>query len=215
MNAPSHILSAVFQATIVLAIVGLCWVGHRIIQKLRGQLPTDFASWSGLQRTHQSRNETLSLVLSGVVSGIIFGWLLFDPSSSVSQHNAHYDVANQPPLIAISLGLAYGYLKTGFSEELLFRGLIGKRFIAWFGFQIGNAIQALLFGILHYGIFRFLMPDSSWLVAVSALVLTTIVAWLAGWYMERRDEGSIMGPWLIHGSINFGVILMYVWLIHG
>lgn len=40
-------------------------------------------------------------------------------------------------------------LKTGLSEEILFRGFIGKRMMARFDFVSGNLLQELLFALLH------------------------------------------------------------------
>ena len=42
-------------------------------------------------------------------------------------------------------------IQTGLSEEILFRGFLGKRLIAKFGFAVGNVVQGLLFGTLHGG----------------------------------------------------------------
>ena len=45
--------------------------------------------------------------------------------------------------------LAYGFIRTGLSEEIVFRGFLLKRFGAKFGFITGNIIQAILFGMMH------------------------------------------------------------------
>lgn len=45
--------------------------------------------------------------------------------------------------------LIYSWMQTSLSEEILFRGFIGKRLSSKFGFAIGNSAQALLFGAVH------------------------------------------------------------------
>lgn len=60
-------------------------------------------------------------------------------------------------------------LKTGLSEEILFRGFIGKRMMARFGFVTGNSLQALLFALLH----GLMLPPSAGFAAVT--VLSTVV----------------------------------------
>ncbi|NSW89541.1 MAG: CPBP family intramembrane metalloprotease [Firmicutes bacterium] len=45
--------------------------------------------------------------------------------------------------------MIYAFLQTGFSEELFFRVFLTKRLIHKFGFQVGNIVQGLLFGLMH------------------------------------------------------------------
>jgi membrane protease YdiL (CAAX protease family) len=90
--------------------------------------------------------------------------------------------------------------KTSLSEELLFRGLIGKRLIARLGFQAGNLIQATLFGLVHLLIL--LVPKvSAGLVAVMVLV-TGLMGWFNGWLNETSGRGSILPGWAAHAVAN-------------
>lgn len=47
----------------------------------------------------------------------------------------------------------YAFIQTGLAEEIFFRGFLAKRLIHQFGMNIGNIIQALLFGMVHGLIF--------------------------------------------------------------
>lgn len=101
---------------------------------------------------------------------------------------------------SIALALLYGMAKTGFAEEFLFRGLIagslGRRMpIAW-----ANLIQATIFLAPHVLVLRFAPELWGLLPVVLAGALFT------GWLRIR--SGSILGPWLIHGSLNVATCLM-------
>lgn len=90
--------------------------------------------------------------------------------------------------------------KTSLSEEILFRGLIGKRLIAWLGFQWGNGIQAVLFGLMH--LVLLLVPTMSTLAVMLAVAMTGTGGWLSGWLNERMGQGSILPSWAAHGTAN-------------
>lgn len=105
------------------------------------------------------------------------------------------DVAGQIVLIAV--------FKTALSEEILFRGLIGKRLIAWLGFGVGNTIQALIFGAIHLLIF--VVPNGPEFDPVLALAIAGMPAlggWIMAWLNERVGNGSIAPSWLLHAATN-------------
>ena len=90
-------------------------------------------------------------------------------------------------------------IKTGFAEELLFRGLIAgslsrRMTLAW-----ANIAQALVFLLPHLFIL-FVMPEVWGILPVvfgSALFL--------GWVRIR--SGSIIGPWSVHAAANVAMCL--------
>ncbi|MFJ7916280.1 MULTISPECIES: lysostaphin resistance A-like protein [unclassified Lysinibacillus] len=93
----------------------------------------------------------------------------------------------------------YAIVQTGFSEELLFRGFLLKRFMHRFGFQIGNIVQSLLFGILH-GLMMFSFIPFG--VIVLVVMSAAFAGYLLGWINERKSNGSILISWGIHGISN-------------
>ena len=105
------------------------------------------------------------------------------------------------PAGAIPILLLLAIFKTAFAEELLFRGIIAKRLIAWLGFNAGNAIQAVLFAAVHLLIFNVAArPD---LVSGTAFIaIVTLSAWVNGWLNERRGGGSILPGWTAHALAN-------------
>ncbi|MCR9128413.1 MAG: CPBP family intramembrane metalloprotease [Alphaproteobacteria bacterium] len=105
-------------------------------------------------------------------------------------------------------------IKTGLAEEIVFRGLIGKRLINAFGFWIGNTAQALVFGAIHLAIF--LIPGGSeftWTLGALVLLVPGMAGWVMGFANERLGNGSIAPGWLIHGfgnAISYPVLAFMV-----
>lgn len=100
---------------------------------------------------------------------------------------------------SIVMALLYGVVATGFSEEFLFRGLIagslGRRMpLPW-----ANLLQALIFTLPHL-LILFVMAEM-WVI----LPLVFIGALFMGW--ARIKSGSMLGPWILHASVNVTVAL--------
>jgi membrane protease YdiL (CAAX protease family) len=100
---------------------------------------------------------------------------------------------------SIAMALLYGVIKTGFAEELLFRGLIagslGRRLpLLW-----ANLLQALVFLLPHLLILT-VMPEMWGLLPV-----VFVTALFLGWARIRSE--SILGPWLVHAAANVATCL--------
>ncbi|MFB7158790.1 lysostaphin resistance A-like protein [Lysinibacillus sp. NPDC056232] len=100
---------------------------------------------------------------------------------------------------ALIPALFHSIVQTGLSEELLFRGFLLKRFMHKFGFQMGNIMQSLLFGILHGLLMFSFIPFG---VVVLVVIATAFVGYLMGWINERKSNGSILTSWGIHSIVN-------------
>lgn len=103
--------------------------------------------------------------------------------------------------IAVLLLLAV--FKTALSEELVFRGLLAKRLIAWLGFGAGNLIQAAIFGAIH--LLMFVTPGApAWdpLAAGALFIAPFIAGVVAGYLNERIGGGSIAPSWFMHALSN-------------
>jgi len=101
---------------------------------------------------------------------------------------------------SLAMALLYGVVKTGFAEELLFRGLIagslGRRLkLVW-----ANLWQALIFMVPHLPIV-IIMPDLWWLLII-IFAGTLFLGWL------RIKSDSILGSWLIHAALNCATCLL-------
>lgn len=107
-------------------------------------------------------------------------------------------------LLAVVPILLYAIIQTGLAEELFFRGFLAKRLCAAFGFSRGNAIQSIVFGLLHLLLFINYLPVSS-LVAIT--VLSGINGWIMGWLNEQAAGGSVLPSWMLHSLANLLVAL--------
>lgn len=107
---------------------------------------------------------------------------------------------------SVVLGLVIAAVfKTSLSEELLFRGLIGKRLIALMGFQTGNLIQAALFGLVH--LLLLLVPAATVALVLAMVLITGVSGWINGWLNERLGGGSILPGWAAHAAANLSAYL--------
>ena len=101
--------------------------------------------------------------------------------------------------VALSMALLYGVVQTGFSEELLFRGLIAGSLSRRFSFLWANLGQALIFLVPHLLVLR-IMPEM-WGILPIIFASSLFLGWV------RIRSGSIIGPWLIHASANVAICL--------
>jgi membrane protease YdiL (CAAX protease family) len=100
---------------------------------------------------------------------------------------------------AVPMALLYGVVKTGFPEELLFRGLIAgslsrRRSVLW-----ANLGQAIIFLIPHLLVLQ-IMPEM-WSILPVIFAGSLFLVWV------RIKSGSIIGAWLIHASGNVAICL--------
>ena len=64
------------------------------------------------------------------------------------------------PALLLVAALIHGALGTGFWEELLFRGVLARRLMAWLGFVPGNVLQGVLFTAMHNGLVALTLPGA-------------------------------------------------------
>ena len=100
---------------------------------------------------------------------------------------------------AVWMALLYGVVQTGFPEELLFRGLVAGGLSRRLPVPWANLGQALLFLIPHLFVLR-VMPEM-WGILPVIFVGSLVLGWV------RIRSGSIIGPWLIHASVNVATCL--------
>lgn len=109
---------------------------------------------------------------------------------------------------ALVPALIYAFLQTGLSEEIFFKGFLTKRLIRKFGFQLGNGLQSLMFGLMHGVMF---LPSAGMLGGLIVMLITGIAGWAMGWINEKESDGSIVSSWLLHGVANYvaSIIAMF------
>ncbi|MGE7945530.1 CPBP family intramembrane glutamic endopeptidase [Lysinibacillus sp. NPDC093688] len=185
------VINAVFQV-IVLSVIPFIW------WFFSAKKEQSFLAWLGLRKPvieNKGNYFVWFLVIFVLLFGPLFTISYFYLDSSILASNRFTGLG----LSALIPALFYAIVQTGLSEELFFRGFLLKRFMHKFGFQIGNIMQSLLFGILHGWMFFSYIP----LVVVVLVVLATgFAGYLMGWINERKSNGSIITSWGIHGIGN-------------
>lgn len=185
------ILSAVMNLVL---LAGVPFLVYFVYQKRRRKLGFREVTQRAGLRLGKLRYITYSLVLSLVSVMMILVWP--PPLESIANEGSAQRQFVGLGLTApsIAMALIYGVVKTGFTEEFLFRGLIGGSLARRLPIIWANVVQAAIFLAPHLLLLA-IMPQLSWflpLIFVGALV----VGWL------RIKSGSIVGPWLIHASLN-------------
>ena len=205
----SEFINALFQVAVVLLIASLLWL---IFARKR----SGFREWIGLIRP-TAPSMIWALLIFAVWS--VFTTALYFLPAFTQLAAGEGTVAgavreNGFSAETIILIAILALIKTGLSEEILFRGLIAKRLINALGFWIGNAVQAAIFGAIHLAIF--LIPGGpEFTLTLGALVVFVpgMAGWLMGFANEKLGNGSIAPGWLIHGfgnAISYPVLAFVV-----
>lgn len=161
-----------------------------------------FLSWIGLKKITHKNNAAVTVLIT-VAAAVLYTSLTYLCIASIDSEQittAGSQFADKG-IIAVPAALVYGYIRTGLSEEIVFRGFLLKRIADKFGFQAGNITQAVIFGLLH-GV-PFGLATHNILVTVLLTILPGAFGWFQGWLNEKRCGGSIISSWLLHGTMNF------------
>ena len=213
----TELSSGLLQLLSAIVIAAFFWLIHRAIRSIRKQSHESFRGWIGFVKPVDTLRGRLLLVggltlFSLLVSLIEHAFGMYGELRALVQTGPVADMARIEPSSAATIaGLSYAFLKTGGSEEVLFRGLLYKRLIQWFGMKVANITQSLLFTLVHNGIIYAAMPDAPLWLHVDIFVRVFVLSWVLGWYIERRDGGSLFMAWLCHGIINFLTFLSFLW----
>lgn len=185
----SSVISAVVQLGLFLVIPFAWWA-------FTARRSVGFASWIGLRwPTWDGRRALLGVaILAWVVIGAASTAMLQSLSGDVPA--ARFAGRGLGGLVPV---LLFAIVQTSLAEEIFFRGFLGKRVIARWGFAPGNAAQAIAFGILHVAMFAS-FADPIRLLAIG--ILTGASGWIVGWLNEEGAGGSILPGWVLHASAN-------------
>jgi membrane protease YdiL (CAAX protease family) len=185
-------ISSLLQVGVVFALCALIWA-------MFGRSKASFGSYYGLFGAPAK-----VLVAATLIGGIV-AFLILVPDAMRSMAGGEKSVVAQVRDIAPTGQLGaiamLAIFKTALSEELFFRGLLGRRLIARFGFAVGNAVQAIAFGAIH--LLVLISPQATAPLAAALVIGTGIGGWLSGWANERLAGGSILPGWAAHAAANF------------
>ena len=193
-----EVVNTVVQLSVVMIIAGLAWLAF-------ARKRVGFRAWTGLFPP-TTRSMGLSLLIFAAWSAVTA--LIYLLPEFVSLASAEGTVAGRIRAEGFSgevvmLIVMLAIFKTGLTEEIFFRGLIGKRLINLAGFWVGNSLQAALFGAVHLLIFLVPGgPDFTPMLGAFVLILPGAAGWLMGFANEKLGNGSIAPGWLIHGLGN-------------
>lgn len=113
---------------------------------------------------------------------------------------------------AVFMLLITALVKTSLTEEIFFRGFIGKRLINGLGFDRGNLIQAVIFGMLHVVLFFSQLQDSP-MAIILIFLFSSLMGWLIGYANEKKSNGSIITGWICHGMGNLVLYIVIAYII--
>lgn len=139
------------------------------------------------------------MIAAGIsVSFISSGFreVLYSPNSVTGKLHA---MGLSPVSVAVLLITAL--LKTSLSEEILFRGFIAKRLIKKFGYNTGNILQSVIFGIVHLLLFYFIAKSDVG-AAIFIFIFSSAAGYIICYIKEKYAEGSIIPGWVAHGLGN-------------
>ena len=189
-----ELAGAVFQLLLFSLIPFIWWL-------IFARKKESYFKWIGIKKmVHEKRIGNTLLITVLAVAGYTVLTTLCIKMVSDGITTAGSQFAGKG-MIAIPAALIYGYIRTGLSEEIVFRGFLLKRMMSKFGFEAGNLLQAILFGLMH-GL-PFGLATHNITVTVLLTILPGAFGWFQGWLNEKRCGGSIVSSWLLHGTMNF------------
>lgn len=197
MSISESALSALFQVAV---LGGFPFLAYLVYQRWRNKrsLP-DICKRVGLQ-IGQPRYLVYSLVVTAIVVAVLT--IETPPLEPFLREGSAQAKFFGLGLTAgsITMALLYGVVQTGFTEELLFRGLIAGSISRRLSVAWANIAQASIFLLPHLAILLF--APELW----ASLPLVFAAALLLGWL--RIKSGSIVGPWIVHASGNVTMALI-------
>lgn len=214
----AQFFSALSQTATVLVVASITYLLHRYVFSKNFKRQS-FASYMGLCFSKNQMDRKFFLIWVGVIS---FGLL----SSAVQFQNDFFRsilTSDSSPygkilksgfnLAAVGSGFIYCFLQAATSEEILFRGLIGKRLFENLGVFRGNIVQATIFWLMHLVIFRLITGD--WISLFQAVGFFTSfgLGLVLGYVNFRKNGQGIFPSWLLHGSVNFATFIALAFLI--
>lgn len=201
----NQLFSSLFQVTLFGCLPFFWWCLRKKKQ------PISFPEFVGLTKIQTTAKTTLffysflSLMILTAI-GFLSLQAVADPQILANSQFIHGTLWRIPALFL------YAFVQTAFAEELLFRGFLAKRFIARFGYRIGNGLQALLFSLTH--ILLLIVQSNSRFLLLFVALLTFFIGYFMGFLNEKKAGGSIFPSWLIHGCSNLLSTLILIYLKH-
>lgn len=191
MNIINLTISSILQV-IILSLIPLIW------WLCTDRKNSNFINWLGFKKTKITDKRKFILAFLVTIPILLMPAYLIIPIFVSGTEMATSQFLGQG-ISALIPALIYSFVQTGLSEEIFFRGFLNKRLINKLGFNLGNFIQGLLFGLLHGCMF---ISICGLFGAVVITLITGFVGYLMGFINEKLSNGSIIPSWLLHGCSN-------------
>ena len=114
---------------------------------------------------------------------------------------------NAVPLPILLIMILFVGFRSGFGEELFFRGAVGNWLCGKLGAIKGNLLQALIFALPHIWTFSQLPGLESVLMLINAYIIG-----LAMGHMTSKEDGCVVPAMFYHGIINI-IAIPISWFI--
>lgn len=189
-------VSTIIQCSI---FIGIPW----IIYILFGKEKKGFFRWIGLYKPLSAQWIKPTIIVFFISIIIMGGPLLaFIKLGSISEEmlNSLNLKSMGFSLNTVVIVLTKAIFQTALSEEILFRGFIGKRVGKKLGYITGNLTQAVLFGLPH-GL-PLIMAYKAYVFGFTFFALAAIVGFINFYLNEKKADGSIIPSFLIHSTMN-------------
>ncbi len=156
-----------------------------------------FFKWIGFKKINKTnKKDTIKYILITSILFMSFSVLMLYMVRNIDTATSEFKGLGFSGLIP---ALIYSIFNTSLPEEIWFRGFLLKRISNKLGFEVANAIQSSIFGVIH-GILFFNIV--SIFKAISIVLFTGIIAYAMGYINEKKANGSIYPSWIIHATAN-------------
>ena len=155
-----------------------------------------FTEWIGLKRIKRIDKTLILSTFIVTITYLIIGIFLLKSLSVVNNATSEFVGLRFKAILAI---IIYAAFNTALPEEILFRGFALKRLVSKIGFNNGNLIQSILFGLVHGMMF---FPIVGVLKSLLIIFATGSIAYAMGYINEKLSDGSILPSFIIHSVSN-------------
>ncbi len=186
----SKIVSSILEIIIFSLVPFIVWL-------IRARKETGFLNWIGLKKIRSAERKQ---IIWGIL-GIEVAFLVLSVFMLFSLRGVETAASDFAGLGAGALGaiLVYAIFNTALPEEILFRGFLLKRLSGRCGFWSAAVFQAVIFGIIHGGMFFSLVGFGK---AFIITVFTGAIGLAIGILNEKAADGSILPGICIHALAN-------------
>lgn len=159
-----------------------------------------FWAWIGFSRAKRVPLKSMAIIFFGFLAIIALPYLWLYRQGALVYTGFTIDSYREYgwSVQTIATILVWAIIQTSLSEEIFFRGFLGRGLSHKFGWKTGTSIQAVIFGLIHIG--------SVWgrgvIPVIIIFLLTGGVGYALGWLSMKKADESILYGWLVHAAVN-------------